>query len=175
MDLEIKNYVCRPRNSKHEKLLLQWLRELPEEKRYSAIGELLQQDKKVGLVMAARTLRQKQYFEKILEQGLEEGDASTILPWLECAVPKLGFRKVILSLNRRLEIDPRSVDNALYWMPRFKPQNDPSADLELAAIRTRIQENAQNAVPPTHKSRKAIQGVQPRSSIPVLVSVGSRE
>lgn len=175
MEFELKDYLNRPRDSKNEKLLLQWLKELPEEKRYSAIGEMLQQNRKVALLMASRTLRQKQYFEKILERGLQEGDASTILPWLECAVPKLGFRKVILSLNRRLESDPRSVDNALYWMPRFKPQNDPSADLELAALRTRIQENTQNIVSPTQRSRKAMQGVQPRNSPPVLVSVGSSE
>lgn len=139
MNLEIKDYICRPRDSKRETLLSQRLKELPEEKRYLFVKELLQQDRKIGLLMASRTLRQKQYFEEILEQGLQEDDASTILPWLECAVPKLGFRKVILSLNRRLESDPRSVDNALYWMPRLKPQNDPAADLVLSEIRARRQ------------------------------------
>ena len=95
--------------------------------------------------MASGSLRQKRYFEEILEMGFKEGDASTILPWLECAVPKLGFRKVILSLNNRIESDPVSVDNALYWMPRFKPQNDLQADLALEGIKKRRQGNVTSA------------------------------
>lgn len=137
MELEIKDYIRRPRDSKRERELLQHLRKLPEEARYSIVRKLLQQDKVIGLLMASGALRQKRYFEEILELGLHEGDASTILPWLECAVPKLGFRKVILSLNNRMDTDPVSVDNALYWMPRFKPQNDPAADSALEGVRIR--------------------------------------
>lgn len=144
MELEIKDYIRRPRDSKRERELLQQLRKLPEEARYDIVRQLLQQDKGVGLLMASGTLQQKRYFEEILDMGFREGDASTILPWLECAVPKLGFRKVMLSLNKRVNTDPVSVDNALYWMPRFKPQNDPGADRALEDVRTRRRRNAGN-------------------------------
>ena len=144
MELEIKDYIRRPRDSKRERELLQRLRELPEEVRFDIVRKLLQHDKGIGLLMASGSLRQKRYFEEILEMGFKEGDASTILPWLECAVPKLGFRKVILSLGNRIDTDPVAVDNALYWMLRFKPQNDPRADLALNGIRTRRQRNADN-------------------------------
>ncbi len=142
MELEIRYYLRRPRDSKRERELLQRLRALPEEERYDFVRRLLQQDKGIGLLMASGSLHQKRYFEEILEMGLREGDASTILPWLECAVPKLGFRKVILSLENRVDTDPTAVDNALYWMPRFKPQNDLRADLALESIRSRRQRSA---------------------------------
>lgn len=142
MELEIRDYLRRPRDSKRDKGLLQKLRALPEEERYDFVRRLLQQDKGVGLLMASGSLHQKRYFEEILEMGFREGDASTILPWLECAVPKLGFRKVILSLENRVDTDPIAVDNALYWMPRFKPQNDLRADLALESIKSRRQRSA---------------------------------
>lgn len=142
MELEIKDCLRRPRDSKREREFLQRLRKLPEETRYDIVRQLLQQDKGIGLLMASSVLQQKRYFEKILEMGFQVGDASTILPWLECAVPKLGFHKVILALNNRLDSDPNAVDNALYWMSRFKPQNDPKADRVLEDIRTRQQKIA---------------------------------
>ena len=144
MELEIEDYLRQPRDSKRERELLQKLRLLPEAERYDIVRKMLQQHKGIGLLMASGALQQKRYFEEILEMGFQEGDASTILPWLECAVPKLGFRKVILSLNNRIDTDPVSVDNALYWMPRFKPQNDPRADLALEGIRTRRQRSIVN-------------------------------
>ena len=156
MELEIKDYLHRPRDSKRERDLLQRLRQLPEEVRYDIVRKLLQQDKGIGLLMASGSLRQKRYFEEILEMGFKEGDASTILPWLECAVPKLGFRKVILSLDSRMDTDPVAVDNALYWMPRFKPQNDPKADLALEGIRTRRQGSTDKRAVPA--SENALMG-----------------
>ena len=137
MPIEIDEYLCKPRDSKRERALLHRLREMPEEERYDIVRKLLVQDKGIGLLMARGSLRQKRHFEEILEMGFQEGDASTLLPWLECAVPKLGFRKVILALGNRMESDPVSVDNALYWMSRFKPQNDPKANLAWEDIKVR--------------------------------------
>ena len=137
MQIEIDEYLRRPRDSKRERELLQKLRQMPEDIRYDIVRKLLPKDKGIGLLMASGSLRQKHYFEEILEIGFKEGDASTILPWLECAVPKLGFRKVVLMLGNRMDTDPVSVNNALYWMGRFKPQNDPKADLAWEDIKIR--------------------------------------
>ena len=139
MEPEVDDYVRRPRDGKREKELLKRLKQMPEEARYSFVRKLLQQDKRIGLLMATGSLRQKRYFQEILEIGFKEGNASTILPWLECAVPKLGFRQVILSLDRRVDSEPEAVDNAVYWMPRFKPQNDPEADRVWERLKTRTQ------------------------------------
>ena len=128
MEPDIEEYTRRPRDSKREKELLKQLRRLPEEARYNFVRKLLQQDKRIGLLMASGSLQQKRYFQEILEIGFKEGNASTILPWLECAVPKLGFRQVVSSLDSRIDSEPEAVANAIYWMPRFKPQNDPEAE-----------------------------------------------
>jgi len=142
MQIEIAEYIHCPRDSKRETELLHRLRQMPEEERYSIVQRLLQQSVGLGLRLATGSLRQKRYFEEILEMGFREGNASTIRPWLECTVPKLGFRKVILLLGNRMDSDPVAVDNALYWMPRFKPQNDPKADLAWNGIKNRRQKIA---------------------------------
>jgi hypothetical protein len=90
----MSNHPYRLRDSQRERDILQRLRELTEKARYEIVKELLQEDKGIGLLMASGSLRQKRYFQEILEMGFQEGDASIILPWPECAVPKIGFRKV---------------------------------------------------------------------------------
>ncbi len=139
MEPELDEYIHRPRDSERDRKLLKLLRQMPEEARYSFVRKLLQQDKRIGLLMASGSLRQKRYFQEILELGLKEGNASTILPWLECAVPKLGFSQVVLSLNNRVDSESEAVDNAVYWMPRFKPQNNPKADRVWEQLKTRRQ------------------------------------
>ncbi len=125
---EIDEYSLHPRDSRRERELLCRLRAMPEEARFNIVRRLLLQNKQMGLLMASGALQQPRYFEEILEMGLKVGNASTILPWLECAVPKLGFRRVVSSLSSRIETEPEAVANAVYWMPRFKPQNDPKAE-----------------------------------------------
>lgn len=142
MEPRLEEYVCQPRDSKRDRKLLILLKQMPEEARFSFVRMLLQKDKRIGLLMASSSLRQKRYFQEILELGLKEGNASTILPWLECAVPKLGFSQVVLSLDSRVESEPEAVDNAAYWMPRFKPQNNPKADRVWEQLKIRRQKKA---------------------------------
>lgn len=142
MEPELDEYVGRPRDSKREKELPKKLKLMPEDACYSFVRRLIQRDKRIGLHMASASLRQKRHFQEILEVGLKEGNASTILPWLECAVPKLGFHLVVSALDSRIESDPQAVDNAVYWMPRFKPQGDPASDLAWNRLKSRRQRKA---------------------------------
>ncbi len=142
METELDEYLLRPRDSKREKELLRRLREVPEEARYAIVQQLLQRNDMMGLLMANGSLQQPRYFEEILQIGFKVGDASTIRSWLECAVPKLGFRKVIFMLGSLLETDPVAVDKALYWMGQFKPQNNPRADHDWNRIKARRREIA---------------------------------
>ena len=137
-ELKLSDYLRRPRESKREKELLRRLREAPEDERFQFVYELLQRDAVMGLLMATGSLRQPRHFEAILEMGFQKGDASSICSWLACAVPKLGFHKVIRLLDDKMETDPIIVDKALYWMPKFKPQNDPEADLAMYNLRLRL-------------------------------------
>ena len=128
MQAELEEYVHRPRDTKREQEFLCRLREMPEEARYAIIQRLLEKDQGIGLLMASGSLQNPRYFEAILQMGFKVGDASSIRFWLDSTVPKLGFRKVVCMLIALTETNPVAVAKAIYWMPRYKPQNNPKAD-----------------------------------------------
>ena len=134
MDLRIEDIIGRPRDSTRERELARQLRELPVEQRYQFIQTLLIHHLAIGLKMARSCLRDKKHFEEILNIGLELGDASSILFWLECVVPKLGLRRVISILTAKLDDKPKAVGKALYWLPRFLRADDAKTKHALTAL-----------------------------------------
>jgi len=128
MQAELEEYIHCRRDSKREQDFLRRLREIPEETRYAIIQRLLEKSHWLGLIMANGSLQNPRYFEAILQMGFKVGDASSIRFWLDCTVPKLGFRKVVCMLIALMGTNPVAVAKAIYWMPRFKPQNNPKAD-----------------------------------------------
>src|SRR5262249_3499971 len=54
---------------------------------------------------------------KILGQGLEHADASSIQYWIEAVVHGLGFRRLVETLTRKLKTHPRGVIFARYYLP----------------------------------------------------------
>lgn len=127
MKQELVEYARGRRDSKKESAFAQRLRKLPEDERFALIWECLQHQTVLGLSLATSCLQKPIYFQQILEHGLQRADASSIRSWLECAAPKLGFRRVIAILTRTLETDPQAVEQALYWIPRLLPPNDSQA------------------------------------------------
>lgn len=127
MKREIAEYAAVPRDTKRERALTQRLRQLPEEERFKLIWECLQSHTSLGLRLATACLQKPDYFQQILEYGLQRADASTIRCWLECVVPKLGFRRIISVLTQTLETNPRAVEKTLYWLPLFLPRDDERA------------------------------------------------
>lgn len=140
MELKAADYAKLPRDSRRERETAQQLRQWSEEERYEFVKELLGHDELAGLRMASSTLQQKGHFEGILERGLRTADASSVSHWLECVVPKLGFRKVVLIMSSKVETDFETVKKALYWLPRHRPQNDPRADAALSALKTKVRD-----------------------------------
>lgn len=129
----------RPRDSKREYELARKLRQLPEEARFAAIQEFIQFNLFMGLNVAYTCLRTPVYFRRMLDQALDTADASSIQYWLECIVPKLGFRRVLYVLSRKMEAQPASVDNALYFMGKFLPPADITALERLQGLRRVVQ------------------------------------
>ena len=127
MKQELVEYARGRRDSKKETALAQRLRELPEDERFALIYECLQYRTVLGLSLATSCLQKPMYFQQILEQGLQRADASAIRFWLECAVPRLGVRRVLHVLTQTLETNPGAVEKALYWLPRFMPRDDERA------------------------------------------------
>lgn len=138
MELKAEEYAKLPRDSRRERETAQQLRQWPEEDRYQFVKELLGHDELAGLRMASSTLQQKSHFESLLERSLRTADASSISHWLECVVPKLGFRKVVLMMSSKIETDFDAVKKALYWLPKYKPQTDVRADAALTALKTKV-------------------------------------
>lgn len=65
---------------------------------------------------------------------METADASDIKLWLECVIPRLGFRKVVALLTDKLATDPKVVDKARYWLGYFLQDNDPRAITALSEL-----------------------------------------
>jgi len=95
------------------------LMNLSEEEQFHQVCALLEKDVIEALKLANFTLRNKKYFQDLLERGLEVADASEIEVWLKYLVPRLGMRYVINILEGKLIEQPQQVNKALYWLPKF--------------------------------------------------------
>ena len=114
-----KDYANRPRNPSWEAELLQWLREQPEKTRLAFLLDLMKYQVTVALKLAHNSLTNRESFVKMLEIAVADRDASTIKYWLECIVPRLGFRRTAAILRTLADANAEGVAKALYWLPRF--------------------------------------------------------
>ena len=123
----MENFQVRPRDSVRERKLAQELRALSEETSFRYIQDVLGKDYVVGLKLANACLRKKGYFEAILGQGLEMARVTDIKLWLKCVIPRLGFRRVVSLVSKRLETNTEAVNKALYELCRLLPKDDQRA------------------------------------------------
>jgi len=131
MTLKLEDFIAGAGDSDVERKLGASLRKLPEEKRLQIVQELIGvKDSKcfrAALRFVKSSLHQPKSLITILNQGLEQADASVIRDWIGAVVPGLGFRRVVGELSRKVESDPKSVIRARYWLPRWIPDGDESA------------------------------------------------
>ena len=80
---------------------------------------MLQQDIVAALKLANSNLKDKKYFENLLEKGLESANASEIEIWLRYLIPRLGFRYVVNILEKKVESQPEQVQKALYLVAKI--------------------------------------------------------
>jgi hypothetical protein len=120
MDLSARDYAGRRRDSKWENELAKELRSCTEGERFSFLNDLLVAQPVVALDLARRCLAENASFEILLETALEGADASSMRYWLECVVPRLGFRRVVRLLDNFRGEFPESVEKAAYWLPLFE-------------------------------------------------------
>jgi len=78
---------------------------------------LLDLDATVALVLVDRAQLSKDAYLAILQRGLDQADASSIIHWLAATVAHLGWRKVFSVLRQELAVKPRRVSFALYHVP----------------------------------------------------------
>jgi hypothetical protein len=129
MPLRVEDFADKLRDTKVERALAKALKQEPEEERYRFIQELLWHDRSacqsVAFKLMRSCLKKRESFERLLHQGLEQGNASTIRWWLEAVVDALGFRRVVSLLGERLKTDPVAVIKARYWLPLWLPKDNP--------------------------------------------------
>jgi hypothetical protein len=120
-------------NFQDQTALQQRLINFPEEDRFNEINAILDRNVVVGLKLV-NLLKNRKYFNLLLERGLEKANASEIEIWLKYLVPHIGFRRVIAILSSKLSEQPDAVDKALYWLPKFLPKGDRQAAMMLENI-----------------------------------------
>ncbi|MBD2693882.1 hypothetical protein [Anabaena catenula] len=116
----------------NHKALQDRLMSLPEEARFDDISVILDKSSLIGLKLANAVLKNKTYFEILLERGLETANASSIELWLKYLLPRLGYRRVIDILSDKLNSEhPQQVAKASYWLPKFLPKGNERAEILL--------------------------------------------
>lgn len=136
MNLMVDDYVNLSRGSISERELLKELRKLPEPERFAFVSELLPHNEILGLDLATRCLSKREYFEAVLDWGMDRGDASSIRYWLSCVIPKLGARRMLRILKEEVSKRPRKVSLTLYWLPSLigNDEKDRAALKELVEL-----------------------------------------
>ena len=134
MKPKVEDYINKRRDTKREQALGRALRELPEAERFEFIQRLMPHAPVLALQMAASCLKDKKYFEELLDAGLDQGDASSIALWLKCVTPKLGAGKVVSILRNNLEVRPDAVGKALYWLPGLIHRDDERSQIALREL-----------------------------------------
>ncbi len=119
MNLSARDYAGRARGSVWELDLAQELRRQPEAARLDFLDDLITSNPIVGLDLARRCLSESRSFEVLLDRALRESNASSIRYWLECIVPRLGFRRVVGQLRGHIVEGREAVRFAKYWLPMF--------------------------------------------------------
>ncbi len=141
MEFKLEDYLGKSSDAKCERELAARLRQLPEEERFEYVQDALKYNRYIGLKLANNCLRQKRYFEILLEEGLAIEDASSMQLLLDAVMPRLGFDRVLSILEDSNRVSPESVDKALYWLPRSLPKDDKEAKQRLKALQQRVRKS----------------------------------
>jgi hypothetical protein len=114
-----QDYSGKARDPKWERELLEWLRAQSEDVRFTFLMELMNYHGFVALTLAHNSLQSRSSFIQMLEFAVKSTDASSIRYWLDCVVPRLGFRRAADQLLRLSETEMPGVFKAMYWLPRY--------------------------------------------------------
>ena len=114
---ELRDYVTQARHSKRERDLLAAIRALPRADRLETLAPLLQLNARTALVLIDRAQLRKSDYSQILQRGLHDGDASSVVLWLRATAPHLGWRKVFQILRKAAAPWPSGGAFAIYHLP----------------------------------------------------------
>ena len=145
LGVDLRAYVNGRRESKREQVLLRRLRALPQPQLMEVLAPLLEINLSTALVLVDRAQLSRAAYLAVLQQGLIQGNASSVKFWMKATLAHLGWRRVISALREALTTNPRGGAFALYHVPYFFHDNAPSrykhpnstADLQMKFQNTR--------------------------------------
>ncbi len=123
-----------------ENQLAKALRPLPETEKLAFINRLLASPSTVksGLRLAQRCLQSPESMLTIITAGFDRRNISILPRWIGPFIPRVGFRRFIGYLGERMQTDPKSVGDALYWMPEWIPLGDATASQLVAELEQQL-------------------------------------
>lgn len=134
LGVDLRAYVSGRRDSKREQALLQRLRALPQPQRMEILAPLLEINLSTVLALMDRTQLSPAAYLEVLQQGLIQGNASSVKSWMKATVPHLGWRTVYSVLREALTTNPRGGAFALYHLPYVFRDNVPSRELHVKLL-----------------------------------------
>ena len=124
MSWSVDEYLKLPRETSREKELMRHLRSLGENEKEAFVWEFIEKSGSYGLVFAKSCCRRNDFFVKILRKGFREADANQIRWWMDCVIPKIGFRHFLSELCETLCQDISVMERVNYWIPGFLDRNN---------------------------------------------------
>ncbi|MCC5604105.1 hypothetical protein [Nostoc favosum] len=115
--IEISSY--RSLSSHEEKVILEYLKSIPEVEAYEIIKSMAEQKSLSTIVIAKKVLHTRDYVTKLFKHGILKSNAQSIKLWLDFAIPKLGFKSVVKLIEDLNNDSNRLIEKAVYWLPLF--------------------------------------------------------
>lgn len=120
----IQASIRRPLNAAEEKLIIKYLKSMPEQEAYEVIKSMIDQQSQMSISIPKKVLNQKEQVKRLLRHVLVDVDAQSVKVWLGFAIPKLGFKAVVKLIEELSNDENRLLEKVIYWVPLFIPSND---------------------------------------------------
>ncbi|MBW4614022.1 MAG: hypothetical protein KME21_12255 [Desmonostoc vinosum HA7617-LM4] len=134
----IQTSTYRALSSNEEKVILDYLKSIPEVEAYEIIKSMVEQKSLISLVIAKRVLNQRDYVTKLFKYGSVNSNAQSIKLWLDFAIPKLGFKSVAKLIEDLNNDQNRLIEKAVYWFPLFISKNEKRSWNLLEKLRQKV-------------------------------------
>jgi hypothetical protein len=149
LGVDLLAYVSGRREAKREQALLRRLRALPQRERMEVLAPLLEINLSTALALVDRAQLSRAAYLAVFQQGLIQGNASSVKFWMKATIAHLGWRRVISALREALTTNPRGAAFALYHTPYFFRGNAPGRELQIELLQLIVlyHEKGYRAVP----------------------------
>ncbi|MBD2412238.1 hypothetical protein FACHB389_33930 [Nostoc calcicola FACHB-389] len=134
----IHTSIYKSLSSNEEKVILQYLKSIPEVEAYVIIKSMVEHKSQITIAMAKKVLHTKNYVTELFKYGILKSNAQSIKLWLEFAIPKLGFKSVVRLIEDLNDDTNRLIEKAVYWLPLFISENEKKSWNLLQNLREKV-------------------------------------